>query len=988
MKKYNLGTSIVYPFAAFVVILLMLPSLALAHATPVSYEPEAVSILEIAPERVSIRFSERVEPAASGIAVYGPDGKSVTTGEAVPDAEDARRFSVQIDANSEGTYTASWQVVSADDGHFTKGAFSFSVGKVTGVALGSNSIQIQHITTIPQAVTIGVELIGQAILGAILVVFAFLWRPLRKKVANIMPADESLVFRRFTILMYVGVALVILGVVLFIVLKTFDLQQLRPSDFAGTLQTFLGTVDGSWASGRAILALVLLAVFLYFRRGIFSAERLTKAEAAMFALFCAVMLSRARVSHAAASHFLPFVSVFINAAQLLFKELWVGGLIVFSLVVMPILVRAKNVANFAIFSVSFSRLMSVAFGAVGISGAYIVWLHLKDPSNIFITEWGERLILLSVIGGALLFIRLYHMFIADRAAMAIATGSSAAREKQIVSWLRVTIPFEMLIGVALLFMTAFIIITTPPYIAERFNFLRSTESQGARIEFSVHPYEPARFLIEVTDIQTGAEMELDDIIVTLANSELGIGPIVAETEKRFPGGYVLAMDSFSPVGNWRVDVSARRQGTYDAVATLDVNYPDEINATRVNPDARGVGWFEILMLLAACGMGGASYWLFRFSSGLHAKHINEDADNNDRSFGAPLGLERVWSISTAGFVLFIFGIWYFSAVLIQTDFERLCRRNGHFWLQSVPAKDGVANSSDTVTGCFLDVGLYHFADRREYEYFFRQREILAELSAVPSVPRAGEPAELMLALSEIQFGKKIGPARDIGIYHDRILHMLIVGEDFETFAHIHAEDLGPITDEMKREAVFPLRYAFPKAGRYGLAVSFVVGGREKLKVFYVTVAGDNPMQKVAGIEAETTQTKVFNGYKVTLSVPGTIKAKEKIKLKYFIEKNGEPVTDLEPYLSAAMHIGIVRSDLASFTHTHGEALLPGSVWFQQLLGKYFKYHIHFAPDKFGPRIITQPWTTVFPTVGTFKLFGEFRHEGKTIVTDFTVRVSE
>lgn len=134
------------------------------------------------------------------------------------------------------------------------------------------------------------------------------------------------------------------------------------------------------------------------------------------------------------------------------------------------------------------------------------------------------------------------------------------------------------------------------------------------------------------------------------------------------------------------------------------------------------------------------------------------------------------------------------------------------------------------------------------------------------------------------------------------------------------------------------------------------------------------------------QTKEFDGYRVTLSSPEKIKAGERTKLSYYIEKDGKPVSDLEPYLAAAMHIALVRQDFGLFRHTHGEASEPGSVWFQQMLGKYFKYHIHFAPDRFGPKIITQPWTTIFPTPGVYQVFGEFKHEGKITVADFMIKV--
>ena len=62
-----------------------------------------------------------------------------------------------------------------------------------------------------------------------------------------------------------------------------------------------------------------------------------------------------------------------------------------------------------------------------------------------------------------------------------------------------------------------------------------------------------------------------------------------------------------------------------------------------------------------------------------------------------------------------------------------------------------------------------------------------------------------------------------------------------------------------------------------------------------------------------------------------------------IEKNGKPVTDLEPYLGASMHLAVVSEDLKVFIHAHGS--VPGSP---------HDHHDHMhappPPEKFGPEI--------------------------------------
>ena len=557
-----------------------------------------------------------------------------------------------------------------------------------------------------------------------------------------------------------------------------------------------------------------------------------------------------------------------------------------------------------------------------------------------------------------------------------------------VSWAAFTLPLEMLVGVALLFVTSFIIITTPPYASEKYLFDKSAISQGMEIVMSVHPYEQTRFLITAKDAQKQTEIQLTDIVVTLTNEEKGIGPIVADTEQRFVGGYAFRQDILSPPGNWKINIAARRAGAYDAVASFVVNYPTDINQTRIDPDTRSFGAFDGMSILAALLILALSVFLYRFSKKLNeaCAELTPTPQVSQEIASSPRRQILQWAVSFVALAGISYGVWLSYGIVAKSDFQKICEKNGHFWLQSVPVRDGQALSSDTVTGCFLDVGLYHFADKREYEFFFQPREILAELAHSPDKPIAGTPTDLTVSLNEIRNGRKLGPAKDVGVYHDRILHAQIVGEDLTTFAHIHPEDLGPVTEDIKKGARFSLRHTFPKAGRYAINVDYVASGRERSELFYVNMTGKENMEKEAGLGAVGSQTKEFEEYRVTFNAPNNIKAGERVKLRYYIEKDGKPVRDLEPYLAAAMHVGIVRNDLARFSHTHGEASQPGSVWFQQLVGKYFKYHMHFAPDHFGPAIITQPWTTIFSVAGTYQVFGEFRHAGKTIVTKFTVNV--
>jgi Cu+-exporting ATPase len=213
------------------------------------------------------------------------------------------------------------------------------------------------------------------------------------------------------------------------------------------------------------------------------------------------------------------------------------------------------------------------------------------------------------------------------------------------------------------------------------------------------------------------------------------------------------------------------------------------------------------------------------------------------------------------------------------------------------------------------------------------------------------------------------------------LHVITVGEDLKTFNHIHPENAGPITSEIKQSGVYQVPHTFTKAGRYIVSVDFTVRSKNFTKQFFVDVKGA-PHLEVA--KTEGSWNKVFEGgYQIEFAVipGGEITAGKQVTLSYEILKTGVPVKDLKPYLGAAMHLAIVKVDLSKFVHTHGEVHLPGSTPAPPV---NTATHYHPAPPKiFGPNVEAH---VIFPEPGLYQVFSEFNHEDRVVVTSFFVKV--
>jgi len=99
-------------------------TLALAHNKLLKSAPAAGAALNTSPARVEMWFAEKPDLTVSKIAVKGPAG-AVKTGTPHGNAE----TSIVADFNgklADGQYVVSWQTA-GDDGHVSKGDFSFSV---------------------------------------------------------------------------------------------------------------------------------------------------------------------------------------------------------------------------------------------------------------------------------------------------------------------------------------------------------------------------------------------------------------------------------------------------------------------------------------------------------------------------------------------------------------------------------------------------------------------------------------------------------------------------------------------------------------------------------------------------------------------------------------------------------------------------------------------------------------------------------------------
>jgi hypothetical protein len=284
----------------------------------------------------------------------------------------------------------------------------------------------------------------------------------------------------------------------------------------------------------------------------------------------------------------------------------------------------------------------------------------------------------------------------------------------------------------------------------------------------------------------------------------------------------------------------------------------------------------------------------------------------------------------------------------------------HMFLKEERRSSSTAHSSShdintTTTGKQNDHIEYSPHKQHHQEPFSNQYNVNLQYDSV--VPEAGRPTKLTISITE----KSGATVREYELVHDKIMHLIIVGDDLSYFAHIH-----PTIESTK--ASFTITHTFPESGKYKLWVDFKPKGGNQTIVTFITNVIGLPVHKPMTLihDGNYIKKSVDEKYQINLNLPERVIANNDVKITFNIsDTTGNPITDLEPLMGAGGHTVIISNDMNEFLHVHPTEEVEHS-W------------------KRGPDI---SFKTNFPKQGLYKAWGQFQHQGRIIIADFTLKVS-
>ena len=182
-------------------------------------------------------------------------------------------------------------------------------------------------------------------------------------------------------------------------------------------------------------------------------------------------------------------------------------------------------------------------------------------------------------------------------------------------------------------------------------------------------------------------------------------------------------------------------------------------------------------------------------------------------------------------------------------------------------------------------------------------EAMLMVKTQPTVIKPGEPVKLNLMIHD-GAGAVV---KDFETVHEKKLHLIVVRDGLDRFAHIHPEidSVGNITST----------FIFLTAGKYRLYADHKTPGKNPMAaIAEVDVAGTPPPKPelIPNAPGRVTGDALAADIAIEKAKTG-----ETTRISFaLLDAAGKPVSDLQPYLGAMGHLVVLSSDGKQYVHSH------------------------------------------------------------------------
>lgn len=542
-----------------------------AHAEYIASDPPANGILAQPPTLITVTFSEAVQPGTPSIRVTNSSGQQMRSGPAEVSTSDPRAITATLDRIGPGVYTVTWGVVSAVDGHFSAGSFSFALqnpdGSLPGPLPGETGAAPASISPLEVAFRF-LTFIGLATALGTVAFFLFAWLPAEALVDSELRVRHAHWQGYRALARWAGIgALALCAGAAGTWLSTLALRP--PSTISDAVGSpFLASAASRLAFGVGLVILLSTALVRSpdWKAFAWSPFRLRTAGALAVAAIVAGSLG----THSAAAEAWWPLGPLADSAHLLGVSLWVGGLL--AILRVRRWLRADGAQSYAADVLTrFSRLAFYSVGLILASGILLSAILVGSVEGLVATPYGW--VILAKIS---LFAPMVALGASNRHRRVPAMSGPEGPAPSARAVTR-SVRLEAALGAAILLLAAVLTAMVPAASlggAGRVFLLQSTV-EGLRLDFQIEPTPTVpsvyTFTLQVWDAASGAAYNnARNASLTFALQNPRLPPQTVLLLGPHGNHFFVDTPALSMPGTWRIDIRFSRAVGFDIHAVFHV----------------------------------------------------------------------------------------------------------------------------------------------------------------------------------------------------------------------------------------------------------------------------------------------------------------------------------------------------------------------------------------------------------------------------------
>jgi len=566
-------------------LLLLTAPLVRAHASLVKSDPPANSAQKIPPTRVQLFFSEALESGFSAVSVLDRAGAAYDQRDLRSIADNSSGLEISLNEMPLGLYTVAWQVLSAVDGHVTKGSFVFTIGD-TPIADADPRQFIAQVdaalakAALPPALEVAARWLNLVTLVALAGSFTFpllvlfparatarnsksIWGGYRNYfVAQTLSPDDALNAWARVWLNFARVAFLFFCAATIAVLIA---QTLKSGDLSALPRVVTGTRFGTlWLARVALLA--ALGWILFRARVDWARDaRGNRALWVALTLSALLILNQSLNSHNAAVSHPPYVALVMDFIHLAGAAIWVGGLLqlIFTFPAALFALSENERPRFLAATIgAFSLVAFITVGIIILTGAVSLIFQVGSVQAFFETLYGAALFFKFLLILPLLALGALNLIIVRHAA------ALTARLEKFFARFRAAVAAEVALAAGVFLVVGVMTSIAPAIVAYEPAVTLSLQTKRAddlTITLANAPGLVGTNDFDIKVVNANGAAIADAAVVRLLGThrDMEMGTQEYTAANQGGGHYTFRGGVFSMAGNWEIEILVRRLGRDD-----------------------------------------------------------------------------------------------------------------------------------------------------------------------------------------------------------------------------------------------------------------------------------------------------------------------------------------------------------------------------------------------------------------------------------------